>query len=150
MPTGSPIWHDERGFVVNVQEIPLAGGRVTHQTTGTLTGDRSGPSLMLCGHPDTSNENGRPYREAEWTHDPWSGVIADGHLSGLGAINMKAGLAAAMVAADWLWRPGRALRGDLTLAAVAAETGGGVGALHLIASGFRPDLLSLPRRVISM
>ena len=43
------------------------------------------------------------------------------------------------------WRPtgcgGRAARcGDLTLAAVAAETGGGVGALHLIASGVRPDL----------
>ena len=36
-------------------------------------------------------------------------------------------------------RSGRARKGDLFVACVAAETGGGVGAVHLINSGLRPD-----------
>lgn len=147
----SPLWHETdlarwiaewlsgRGFSVEVQEIPLPDGRVTHQTIGVLEGNGSGPSLMLCGHTDTSDWNGRPFRESEWTHDPWSGDVAEGYLYGLGAINMKAGLASVMIAADWVRRSGRPLRGDLIVAAVAAETGGGVGAVHLVDSGLRPD-----------
>lgn len=105
----------------------------------TLKGDGSGPSLMLCGHTDTSDWNGRPFREEEWTHDPFAGDVVDGMLFGLGAINMKAGVAAIMLAADAVRRSGRPLRGDLVVACVAAETGGGVGAVHLVESGFRPD-----------
>jgi len=97
----SPLWHEttiarwlgswleERGFEVEIQEIVLENGRVTHQTVATLRGDGSGPSLMLCGHTDTSDWNGRPYREEEWCHDSFSGDVEDGMLYGLGAINMK-------------------------------------------------------------
>ena len=104
-----------------------------------MAGSGTGPSLMLCGHTDTSDWNGRPFREEQWTHGPFSGEIADGMLYGLGAINMKAGVAAIMLAADAVRRSGRALKGDLLVACVAAETGGGVGAVHLINSGLRPD-----------
>ncbi len=147
----SPLWHEtavarwiaewleERGFAVEVQEIPLPDGRTTHQTIGTLKGDGTGPSLMLCGHTDTSDWNGRPFREEEWKHDPFSGDVEEGMLYGLGAINMKAGLASVLMAAELVRRSGRALRGDLIVACVAAETGGGVGAVHLIESGLRPD-----------
>ena len=58
---------------------------------------------------------------------------------GLGALNMKAGLASMLIAGEAIRRSGAPLRGDLILAAVVAETGGGVGALHLIESGCRPD-----------
>jgi acetylornithine deacetylase/succinyl-diaminopimelate desuccinylase-like protein len=132
-------WMQARGFQVVLQEVPLRDGGVTHQAIGTLKGDSSGPSLMICGHTDTSSWNGRPFREHEWTHDPWSGDIEDGYLYGLGAINMKAGVAASLMAADLVRRSGRPLRGDLIVACVVAETGGGVGALHLIESGLRPD-----------
>ena len=132
-------WMSERGFEVELQAVPLRDGRVTHQAIGTLRGNGTGPSLMLCGHTDTSDWNGHPYREEEWRYDPWSGEISNGYIYGLGAINMKAGLAAIMVAADWIRRSGRSLKGDLIVAAVAAETGGGVGAIHLCGTGLRPD-----------
>jgi acetylornithine deacetylase/succinyl-diaminopimelate desuccinylase-like protein len=43
------------------------------------------------------------------------------------------------MAADIVRRTGQPLKGDLIVACVVAETGGGVGALHLINSGLRPD-----------
>jgi acetylornithine deacetylase len=98
---------------------------------------------MLCGHTDTSDWGGEPFRRAEWTHDPVGGDIDGSYLYGLGAINMKAGVAAILTAADQVRhhceQTGRALKGDLIVACVVAETGGGVGALHLIESGLRPD-----------
>lgn len=132
-------WLAARGFEVDLQAVPLRAGGVTHQAIGRLRGTGGGPSLMLCGHTDTSDWGGRPFREAEWTHDPFSGTIVDGYLYGLGAINMKAGVAAILTAADLVRRSGRPLKGDLIVACVVAETGGGVGALHLMASGLRPD-----------
>jgi acetylornithine deacetylase/succinyl-diaminopimelate desuccinylase-like protein len=132
-------WLAERGFEVELQAVPLWDGRVTHQAIGRLRGDGSGPSVMLCGHTDTSDWNGRPFREEQWTHGPWSGDIVDGYLYGLGAINMKGGVAAMLMAAEALRRSGRPLKGDVVVACVVAETGGGVGAQHLIASGVRTD-----------
>jgi acetylornithine deacetylase len=132
-------WMRERGFRVDLQAVPLRDGRVTHQAIGTLKGDGSGPSLMLCGHTDTSDWNGDVFRRDEWRHDPFGAEIADGMLYGLGAINMKAGLAAILMAAEAVRRSGKPLKGDLIVACVVAETGGGVGALHLIDSGLRPD-----------
>ena len=128
-----------RGFEVEWQSVPVPGREATSQVIGTLRGNGSGPSLMLCGHTDTSDWNGRPYREDEWRFDPHSGEIDEGRLYGLGAINMKAGVASIMMAAEAVRRSGRPLKGDLVVACVAAETGGGVGAVHLVNSGFRPD-----------
>lgn len=132
-------WLRERDFEVTLQEVPLAGGACTHQAIGVLRGDGSGPSLMLCGHSDTSDWQGEVFRRADWRHDPFAGDIEDGKLYGLGALNMKAGLAAILMAAETLRRSGLALRGDLIVACVVAETGGGAGAQHLLASGVRPD-----------
>ncbi len=132
-------WMRERGFEVELQEVPLRNGGVTHQAIGRLRGDGTGASLMLCGHTDTSDWHGSVFRRDEWTHDPFAADIADGKLYGLGAINMKAGVASVMVAADVVRRSGKPLKGDLIVACVVAETGGGVGALHLIDSGLRPD-----------
>jgi acetylornithine deacetylase len=132
-------WMRERGYEVDFQTVPLRDGGVTHQAIGTLKGDGSGPSLMLCGHTDTSDWNGDVFRRDEWQHDPFGAEIVDGKLYGLGAINMKAGVASIMMAAEAVRRSGRKLKGDLIVACVVAETGGGVGALHLIDSGLRPD-----------
>ena len=137
-------WLTDRGFEVIWQEVPLPHlpnhpTGVTHQSIGRLRGDGSGPSLMLCGHTDTSDWQGRPFREAEWQHDPLGGDIVDGYLYGLGALNMKAGVASILMAAEAVRRSGRPLKGDLLVACVVADTGGGVGAVHLIESGLRPD-----------
>ena len=132
-------WMTSRGFEVEVQEVPLRDGSVTHQAIGRLKGDGDGPSLMLCGHTDTSDWNGDVFRRSEWTHDPFGAEIADGYLYGLGAINMKAGVASILMAAEAVRRSGMPRKGDLVVACVVAETGGGVGAVHLIESGLRTD-----------
>jgi acetylornithine deacetylase/succinyl-diaminopimelate desuccinylase-like protein len=84
-----------------------------------------GPTLCLLGHVDTVLANAE-----EWTHDPWSGEIADGCLWGRGALDMKSQVAAEIAAAASLARSGwRPARGELLIAAVVdEETGGSLGA----------------------
>ena len=128
-----------RGYDVELQEVPLRDGNVTHQAIGRLRCDGSGPSLMFCGHTDTSDWNGDVFRRDQWRYDPFGAELDGGMIYGLGALNMKAGLSSMLIAAEAIRRSGLPLKGDLILACVVAETGGGVGALHLIESGCRPD-----------
>ena len=132
-------WMSERGYDVELQEVALRDGGLTHQAIGALRGDGSGPSLMLCGHTDTSDWNGDVFRREQWRFDPFGAEIDGGMIYGLGALNMKAGLASTLIAAEAIRRSGAPLKGDLILACVVAETGGGVGALHLIETGCQPD-----------
>ena len=84
-----------------------------------------GPTLCYLGHVDTVLANPR-----EWTHDPWSGDIADGFLWGRGALDMKDQVAAEVAAAGALARSGwRPARGELLVVTVVdEETGGSLGA----------------------
>ncbi len=67
---------------------------------------------------------------SEWTHDPWSGDVAEGFLWGRGALDMKSQVAAEIAAAASLARSGwRPARGELLIVAVVdEETGGSLGA----------------------
>ncbi|MGN6372711.1 MAG: M20/M25/M40 family metallo-hydrolase [Solirubrobacteraceae bacterium] len=90
-----------------------------------LRGERQGPTLCYLGHVDTVLAN-----PSEWSHDPFSGDLADGFVWGRGALDMKSQVAAEVAAAASLaasgWRPAQ---GDLLVAAVVdEETGGGLGA----------------------
>jgi acetylornithine deacetylase len=80
-------------------------------------GSGGGRSLMLNAHLDTVGVEGmeRPF-------DP---VVRDGRLYGRGAYDMKAGLAACMLAAERLSSEG--LAGDVVVAAVADEEYASVG-----------------------
>ena len=93
-----------------------------------LDGDEDGPTLCFLGHVDTVLADA-----SEWSHDPWSGDLADGFLWGRGAIDMKSQVAAEAVAGAALAREGwRPRRGGLKLVFVAdEETGGDVGARWL-------------------
>jgi acetylornithine deacetylase/succinyl-diaminopimelate desuccinylase-like protein len=86
---------------------------------------QEGPTLCYLGHVDTVLAD-----SAAWTHDPWSGDIADGHLWGRGALDMKSQVAAEIAAAASLARSGwRPARGELLIVAVVdEETGGSLGA----------------------
>jgi acetylornithine deacetylase/succinyl-diaminopimelate desuccinylase-like protein len=94
----------------------------------TLEGESEGPTLVYLGHVDTVLA-----AAAEWTHDPWSGVLDGGFLWGRGALDMKSQVAAEAVAGAALAREGwRPARGALKLIFVAdEETGGDVGARWL-------------------
>ncbi|MGA2319934.1 MAG: M20/M25/M40 family metallo-hydrolase [Solirubrobacteraceae bacterium] len=93
-----------------------------------LKGRADGPTLCYLGHVDTVLAD-----PAEWSHDPWSGDLADGFLWGRGALDMKSQVAAEVAAASSLARSGwRPARGDLLIVAVVdEETGGALGAQWL-------------------
>ena len=97
---------DSRSFVSNLAvaervEAELAGfelERVDYRDQNgvakrALVAHRGPPGgLALSGHMDTVPDTG-------WRDDPWSGLIEDGVLHGLGSADMKGPLAAAIVAA---------------------------------------------------
>jgi acetylornithine deacetylase/succinyl-diaminopimelate desuccinylase-like protein len=88
-------------------------------------GADAGPTLCYLGHVDTVLAD-----PSDWTHDPWSGDLADGFLWGRGALDMKSQVAAEIAAAASLARSGwRPARGELLIVAVVdEETGGSLGA----------------------
>jgi acetylornithine deacetylase/succinyl-diaminopimelate desuccinylase-like protein len=90
-----------------------------------------GPTLCYLGHVDTVLADAR-----EWTHDPWSGDIADGYLWGRGALDMKSQVAAEVAAAASLARSGwRPATGQLLMVTVVdEETGGALGAEWITAT----------------
>jgi acetylornithine deacetylase/succinyl-diaminopimelate desuccinylase-like protein len=97
--------------------------------TGNPTrSERDGPTLCYLGHVDTVLADA-----SEWTHDPWSGKLADGFLWGRGSLDMKSQVAAEVAAAARLAREGwRPARGELLIVAVVdEETGGELGAKWL-------------------
>jgi succinyl-diaminopimelate desuccinylase len=94
------------------------------------SGEEADRHLVLCGHIDTVPV-GDPNR---WSFSPFAGDVIDGYLRGRGASDMKAGVAAAMMA--YLVLSGEPLSGRLTFAAVAdEETGGPRGAKWLFEQG---------------
>ena len=58
-----------------------------------IPGRGGGPRLLLMSHTDTVLAD-----PAEWSVDPWSGEVKDGHLWGRGALDMKGQVAASAVA----------------------------------------------------
>jgi succinyl-diaminopimelate desuccinylase len=84
--------------------------------------------LVLNGHIDVF-----PVENAgQWTHDPWSGTVADGAVHGRGVADMKTGTSASLFTYMYLSRLASGLAGKLTLTVVSEEeTFGPNGARHL-------------------
>lgn len=80
-------------------------------------GSAEGPTLMFNSHMDTV-EVADP---AAWTVNPWGAEVRQGRLYGLGAADMKAGLAATVYGAAALLRRQVPLRGQLLVATVGLE-----------------------------
>lgn len=100
-------------------------------------GADAGPILMLNGHMDTVVVS-----DAEaWTRDPFGGEIARGRLYGLGACDMKGGLAAMVYGAYLLRQAGLPGAGRVVVACVVQEEPcEGLASRVLIEEeGIRPD-----------
>lgn len=117
------------GLEVSRQEV--APNR--YNIIGRWTGTGGGKSLMFNGHMDT-NPAGRG-----WTKDPLGGVVADGHIYGIGVSNMKSGNGSFLHAVEVLKECGYRPKGDIVLAYVVGELQGGVGTIKMIDSGVRSD-----------
>ncbi|MBW2308757.1 MAG: ArgE/DapE family deacylase [Deltaproteobacteria bacterium] len=109
------------------------GGRPN--VVGILRGTGGGRSLLMNGHVDVIPA-GAP---ESWTHDPWSGDVAEGKVYGRGASDMKAGLAAMTMAVEALRQVGVRLKGDLTLEYTVDEELSGNGTLACVMKGYRAD-----------
>lgn len=145
-------WFKGEGIKTFRQE--LAPNRIN--AIGIVEGTGGGASLMINGHMDTSftgtEEDRVLCRELEPVDD-LRGSIRDGKVFGLGASNMKCGLAAFMVAGKALKKSDISMSGDLILAAVAGEIsrtpigpyqsddyrGEGTGTRHLLTHGVQSD-----------
>src|SRR5262245_35242275 len=78
----------------------------------------TGPHLCFAGHVDVVP----PGREADWTHPPFAGVIADGQVWGRGAADMKGSIAAFTAAVLSLAEEGR-LHGSVSFLITGDEEG---------------------------
>jgi acetylornithine deacetylase len=98
-------------------------------------GQGGGRSLALNGHTDVV-----PVEPVPWTFgDPWSGEYVDGKVFGRGSVDMKGGIACAMIILDALLETGIKLKGDLHMQFVVDEENGGNGTLDAILQGYRGD-----------
>jgi acetylornithine deacetylase/succinyl-diaminopimelate desuccinylase-like protein len=122
----------EAGF-----EVDLLGAEPERPNlVARLRGRGDGPTLCLLSHVDTVLATA-----ADWTHDPWSGDLADGCVWGRGALDMKSQTAAEVTAALALARGGwRPQEGDLLIIVlVDEEVGGELGAMWICDE--HPDLV---------
>jgi succinyl-diaminopimelate desuccinylase len=121
------------GMDIEVYEIPdpRHPGTVQPVVMGTLTGQKEKPLLCFNGHTDVV-----PVEFPEkWSSPPFDPVVRQGRLFGRGAVDMKGGLGAMVLAAEAVTRAGLALEGTLVIAAVPGEESGGWGTESMVAKG---------------
>jgi len=79
-----------------------------------------GPHLVFAGHTDVVP----PGDETAWTHPPFAAALADGHVVGRGAVDMKGAVACFVAAAlDHIAAHGGRPRGTLSLLLTGDEEG---------------------------
>ena len=122
---------------------------------GHLRGAGDGLNLLFTGHMDTSYSGDEPHLAGDGFRP--KGIYRDGWIWGLGANNMKSGLACALVAIEAIARSGIRLAGDISLGGVVGEiektaieefqgleySGYGIGTRHLATHGVTADFALL-------
>jgi acetylornithine deacetylase len=106
----------ELGLDVHYQEIEK--NRIN--VIGILKGTGDGQSIMLNGHTDTVSVE-------RMEIDPFEPENKDGRIYGRGSLDMKAGLAAQIMAVQSIIESGRVLKGDVILTFVADEEYASIG-----------------------
>jgi len=110
---------------------------------GTRRGRTLRPLVHLNGHFDVVPAG------AGWTVDPFGGEVRDGRVWGRGSCDMKAGIAAAVFAAEAIRRSGVALNGSVEISGTVDEESGGFAGVAWLAhhgriSADRTDFAIIP------
>ena len=122
----------ESGFVVTVEEAAPGRPNVIADWSGTGFIEGKQKTLMLEGHTDVVTEG-----DAErWTYPPFAAELINGRIYGRGACDMKAGVAAAIVAAEAVKCTWPELPGRIRLGIVADEEGMMLGIKDFIRRGW--------------
>ncbi len=100
----------------------------------------TGRSLLLQGHVDVVPEGAADL----WTTPPYEPAIRDGRMFGRGAADMKAGIAAYVMAFKALRRAGLQPAAEVQMAAVIEEECTGNGALAVMQALAKPDACLIP------
>jgi acetylornithine deacetylase len=122
---------------------------------GHLRGRGDGLNLLFTGHMDTSYSGDEEHLAGDGFKP--KAVFRDGWIWGLGANNMKSGLASALVAIEAIVKAGIALDGDISFGGVVGEiektaieefqgveySGYGIGSRHLVTHGTTADFALL-------
>ena len=133
---------NEEACVAHIESLLHANGIATERYERTPgrpnlvarhEGSAGGPPLLLYGHVDVVTTAGQ-----RWTHDPFSGELADGFVWGRGALDMKGGVA--MIVRAFLDAVAAGTPTPLVLLILSdEEDGGGDGAMFL--ADEHPDAL---------
>jgi succinyl-diaminopimelate desuccinylase len=106
-------------------EHTLAHPRIN--VVGLRRGRALRPAVHLNGHFDVVPAG------AGWTVDPFGGIVRDGRVYGRGACDMKAGIAAAVYAAEAIRRAGVDLAGSVEVSGTVDEESGGFAGMAWLA-----------------
>lgn len=107
---------------------------------GVLKGSGEGKSLLFSGHMDTV-----PKGSDTWTQDPYAGEVVGDVQFGLGILDMKSGMVAAMMAVKCLRDLDYRIKGDVIIESVVDEEYGGAnGTLACRLRGYRADAAIIP------
>ena len=131
-------------------EYHAAEGRAEHtrehprvNVVGLRRGRALRPAVHLNGHFDVVPAG------AGWTKDPFGGEVEDGRIYGRGACDMKAGIAAAVYAAEAIRRAGVDLNGSVEISGTVDEESGGFAGVAWLSqqkrlSAERQDFVIIP------
>lgn len=121
----------EGGALALLERVLAGAGFTVHRVTFSEPGTpdvenlyarigTAAPHLLFAGHTDVVP----PGEEAAWRHPPFAATIADGLLTGRGAVDMKGGIAAFVAATlDHLGAHGGRPRGSISFLITGDEEG---------------------------
>ncbi|MDI5893198.1 ArgE/DapE family deacylase [Halomonas rhizosphaerae] len=132
---------DAPGFADHPHRVPTrwsTEGR--HNVVSRLNPGAEGPHLVFNGHLDVV-----PAEPTDmWSRPPWEPWEQDGWLYGRGAGDMKAGIAAMVMAVQAVREAGVEIDFPLTLQTVIEEECTGNGALACLHQGYSGDFVLIP------
>lgn len=143
---------EAHGCAVDVYEVASVPGLLEHprywsarpcagrpNVLGLRAGAGGGRSLLISSHMDTTLAG-----HDAWRRDPWGAQVEGNRLHSLGSYDMKAGLAASILAARALGELGVRLRGDLLIESVVDEEFGGANGTLAGRLKYNADLAIVP------
>lgn len=126
------------GLRAEVDEVLPGRSNVLAELTGMAAADKDQRVLVFSGHLDTV-----PTGNIPWKHDPFGGERAGNKLYGRGTTDMKGGVAAMVLAMEYLHRAGIKLQGTLRFAGTAGEEVDCLGAKTVAARGQIDDATAM-------